>query len=113
MLIKKAKFKRVRSWERKRISDDLYGCDECKDEIKDFPNESQRLEVKIFHRNHDLAESKHFCSWECVLKHLPKIKCDYFVDLPFMYFDEPDGSKRSAERLIKIIKKLLPKQNYR
>ncbi len=91
--------------QRKQVSSDIYGCDNCKKEIKDFPNESQRLELTIF--GHDLNSANlHFCSWDCVLKYIPKIKSDYFVSLPHLYFDEPKGSKRGIVELVKLLKKL-------
>lgn len=103
MLIKEAKFKNVKKIVKQRVSDEVYGCDECKSEIKDFPQESQRLELTVFHHTKD-SYHLHFCSWNCVFKHLPKINTDYFVSLPFVYFDEKEPSKRSSKALMKIIK---------
>lgn len=109
MIIKEAKYKKVMVKQRQRVSDDVYGCDECRAEIKDYPNEGSRLELKIFHYD-NRCDHLHFCSWRCVLKHIPKVKSDYFVDLPFLYFGESKDDKlvgkRSAKEFIKILKKL-------
>lgn len=104
MIIKEAKYKNVKVMQRKCVSETVYGCDECKKEIPKFPNESSRLDLTIFHNSGE-TEHLHFCSWRCVLKHVPKIKSDYFVTLPMLYFDQ--GTKnRTAKDFIKIIKKL-------
>lgn len=104
MIIKKAKFKNVKAFISKRISDDVYGCDQCKKVIPDHPNETQRLEITVF-RHDNSTENLHYCSWKCVLKAIPNIKTDYFASLPFLYFDE--GMKdRCAKELIDLIKKL-------
>ena len=96
--------------QRKCVSDTVYGCDECKTEIGDYPNEVSRLEVKVFHHEKE-TEHLHFCSWACVISHLPKIKTDYFVDLPFLYYDSDTPnkkivSKRSAKELMKLLKRV-------
>lgn len=102
MKTKEAKYKKVRVTQRIEVSPAVYGCDECRKEIKDYPNENSRLEVTA--HSHDVgSENLHFCSWKCVLKHIPKIKCEYFVSLPFLYFDERNGKDRSASELIAIL----------
>ena len=106
MIIKEAEYKEVQTTRREKVSEAIYGCDECKTEMKDDPNEHSRLELKVFHEGNKGVDYLHLCSWDCVLKHLPKIKTDYFVDLPFLYYDEPAKSKRSVKHLISIIKKL-------
>lgn len=113
MLIKKAKYKKVRVWESKLVSQEVHGCDKCKTPIGNYPNEPQRLELSVWEKK-DSHETKnyHFCSWKCLLNFIPTIKSEYFASMPFLYFDEGNG-KRTANELIKIIRKLLPKQNYR
>ncbi|MFA5727550.1 MAG: hypothetical protein WC886_07915 [Saccharofermentanaceae bacterium] len=103
MLIKKAKYKNVRITSRKCISREVYGCDECYHEICEFPNEAARLEVTVFQNPGAEATTLHFCSWACVLKHLPKIKCSYFASLPYMYFDETKPFPRTAKALTNIL----------
>jgi len=106
MLIKEATYENVMVETRKRVSDDVFGCDCCEKEIKEYPNENSRLELTVFKGNSDDAEHLHFCSWECVLKQLPKIKTDYFISLPFVYFDEKCEDKRSGNELISLLKRL-------
>ena len=104
MLIKKAKYKKVRSWKHERISDEVYGCDLCKEEISLWEEEYNYLELNIFSNKEDFGSSrKQFCSWKCVLKYLPKIKSDYFVSLPYLYYDTKKVGLR-AKDLIDIIK---------
>lgn len=112
MIIKKAKYKQVRVWQRRCVSSEVYGCDNCKTEIKEYPNEPLRLDMTVWpDKNHSETEHYHFCSWQCVLKFIPKIKSTYFASLPNLMFDEQ--GRKTASELIKIIKKLLPKQNYK
>lgn len=109
MIIKKAKYKKLMVEQLRQVSEEVHGCDECRKEIKNFPNEPSRLELRVFHHD-DRCDYLHFCSWGCVIKHLPKIKSDYFVDLPFLYFgnskDDKLVGKRSAIELLKILSKL-------
>ena len=104
MLIKKAKYKEVKVMRRKMVSEDIYGCDECESVINDYSNEDSCLKVRVFHKHTEDTDSLHFCSWKCVLDHLPKINTDYFVDLPFLHYDTKIESKRSAKALINIIR---------
>lgn len=105
MLIKKAVYKEVPTTKRVVVTHEVHGCDECGSVIDEYPNPDNRLDLTVFRHVDDCeTESHHFCSWECVLKFLPKIKTDYFVDLPMMYYDTPKGSKRSAKALIETLK---------
>src|SRR3989304_6796074 len=99
MLLKKAKYKKVKSWKNKCISNDVYGCDECKSTIKEFPKEYNKLEMTVFY-NEKETERLQFCSWSCVLKYIPKLNSDNFVTLPYIYFN----GKRGIKELIKSLK---------
>lgn len=106
MLIKKAKYKKVKVWQKRQISPDVHGCDCCKKEIKEWPNEASRLELTVFNNEHDTqSERYHFCSWSCVLKFVSTVKCNYFISLPHLYFDA-GVKERTAKELIKLIKKI-------
>lgn len=102
MIIKKAKYVNKMVSQRVLVSDEVYGCDECRKEIRDFPNENPRLDIAVFHHSHE-SERLHFCSWRCVLKHLPKIKTDYFVSLPFVHYDQPT---KDVKEFLKVLSKL-------
>lgn len=91
---------------RKQLTPDVYGCDECGSVMDELPNEPNRLEMRVFHHTQEDTDSLHFCSWRCVLKHIPKIQSDYFVDMPFLYFDSKEGDKRLASELVEIIKSM-------
>jgi hypothetical protein len=103
MIIKKAKYKKVKVIQRRMISDAVHGCDCCKKEINNYPNEVSRLEVTVFQKD-GLSDTEHlhFCSWACVLKHLPIIKSNYFVSLPHLYYDEGKG-QRTVTELLKLL----------
>lgn len=105
MLIKEAVYKKVTVEQNQLIEDEVFGCDHCKKEIKEFPNEESRLVVDVFRHNDNNTEHLHFCSWKCVLSHLPKIKTDYFLNLPFVSFDSTTPG-RSAKDLFKLLKKI-------
>ena len=102
MKIKEAKYKEVMVKQRQIVSHEVYGCDECRKEIKEFPNEERKLEMTIFHNKKE-SMHLHFCSWRCTLKYLPKIKSDYFATLPYIYFDE---RKKGRDELVKLLKSL-------
>ena len=103
MIIKEAKYKNVMVKQRKCVSETVYGCDECRAEIKEYPNEENRLELTVFRHGSENAEHLHFCTWDCVLNHIPKIKTNYFVSLPYLYYDGRKTSVRGAKQLIKLL----------
>lgn len=93
MIIKKAKYKKVRAWTRKQVSPEVHGCDRCEKVI----TKERPLDVAVFYMNHRTEERDtehlHLCSWKCVfdlMKNIQrtKYKCDYFVTLPMIMFDE-------------------------
>lgn len=102
MLIKPAKYKNKKVIQKVCISYEVHGCDECRTEIKEYPNEPTRLEINVFHHDNSEINHYHFCSWKCALTFIPKIKTDYFIDLPFVHFDS-GVKERSAAELIRIL----------
>jgi len=102
MIIKKAKYKKVRVWQRKQIVAEVHGCDCCKKVIKNWPNEEQRLDMTVWHKRDDSdTKSYHFCSWKCVFDFIAKVKCEYFISLPHLSF-ESDLGKKTAKEFIKL-----------
>ena len=107
MIIKKAEYKKVMKEVNERISDDVYGCDQCK---KEFGSED-KLQIDVFYhdeknkkQNNGGGTDKHdFCSWVCVFKFLPKIKTDYFVNLPYLKYDSKTKGA-TAKDFLKLIK---------
>lgn len=104
MIIKKAKYKTVTVKQKRMVSDEVYGCDECKKEIKEFPNEDPRLNITVFYHAEPGTDNYHFCSWECVLKFIPKINTDYFINLPHVCYDS-NNKHKNAQGLIDAITK--------
>lgn len=107
MILKKAEYKKVIKEINERISDDVYGCDECKKEFGD----EYKLQIDVFY--HDEKNKKKdstgetdkydFCSWVCVFKFLPKIKTDFFVNLPYLIYDSKTKGT-SVKDFLKLIK---------
>lgn len=103
MILKKAVYKKQMVEQNVLVSDDLYGCDECNTELHE---DDERLELTVFFKKTSKEPKRlHFCSWDCVLKNLKKIKCDYFVDLPYLFYDQ-GKSKSGTNRLIELIEKI-------
>ena len=102
MKIKEAQYKSEMREARVMVSDDVYGCDECKKPINRAelgPKGSrQYLQAQVFSRHdRDGAKSLEFCSWKCCLKGLSKAKTDYFVSLPYLHYDETQKGIRSSD----------------
>ena len=106
MIIKKAKYKKVMVEENQCIEEAVYGCDECGCEIKEYPNEADKLEMTLFYKDYGKeSEILHFCSWECVIKKLQTVECDSFIDLPFVRMD--NNNKKGGKYLIELLSKLI------
>jgi len=99
MIIKDAEYEDVMVKQRMCVSAAVHGCDECKAAI-DIEN---GLEMTVFRSTKENTESLQFCSWDCVLAHIPKVKTDYFVKLPFVHFDADEESKCGSSQLIKLL----------
>jgi hypothetical protein len=90
MIIKEAKYKKVKRIVEVLISDDVYGCDHCKKEIDDSGNLSIDVffhDEKFKKQNINNTDKYDFCSWKCLITFLPKIKTDYFISMPFLHYD--------------------------
>ncbi len=99
MIVKPAKFKKEKRIVDVRVSNDIYGCDQCK---KEFEENREYLQYTI-HFQEGEAERHEFCSWKCVLKSLKKVKTDYFVSMPFLHYDKGTAGTR-AKDFLKAIK---------
>lgn len=99
MIVKKAKYRKVRRTVREQVSPEVYGCDYCKKAINMGLSGKHRahLALTVFFNGGKEAEHMHFCSWRCVLKHLPTIKTDYFISLPYLTFDGPEEKGLRAQ----------------
>jgi len=93
------------------VKDEVYGCDNCSKTISS-PYENQRnyLEIIVFYRDSRNPDHLQFCSWNCVFKFLGKIqktkfKCDYFVSLPLLKFDEYKPGYQEFISTIRNLKK--------
>lgn len=106
MLLKKAVYKNTRVIRKIMIRDEVHGCDCCRKEIKEYPNESSRLILTVWpKKNQSNTETYHFCTWKCLLKFIPRIKSNYFASLPHLHFDSK-AKERTAIELKNIIKTL-------
>ena len=98
MKIKEAKYKKVKRVVNERISQEVYGCDNCKVVIDMNLKNRTYLELTVHHHNSEY-ESHQLCSWKCVLEFLPTVKTDYFVSLPFLSYDEEQVGLRAKDFL--------------
>ena len=104
MLIKEAVYKKVKVTQNKLVENAIYGCDCCKKEIRQYPNEDNRLEMTLFKKN-DENINLHFCSWDCVLNYISNLKIEFdFISLPFVYSSDVKESMRGFQRLAEIVK---------
>lgn len=73
---------------KKLLQEEAYGCDTCRNPIDPYadPNKREYLEATVFNKN-DKSERLQFCSWKCTFKSLRKVRCDYFISLPYLTFD--------------------------
>jgi hypothetical protein len=107
MIVKKAEYKKVMKEVNERISDDVYGCDQCK---KEFGG-ADKLQIDVFFKDENLKKQSEgnlvdkydFCSWVCVFKFLPKIKTDSFVNLPYLMYDSKTKGA-TVKDFLKLIK---------
>jgi hypothetical protein len=105
MIIKEAIYKKKRVTKLVRIEDEINGCDCCQKEIKS--GESLKLDIFYDNKRDIDTDHKDFCSWECLLKELPKIECDSFINLPFLHYDKYSiGSPVSAKPLLDLLSNL-------
>ncbi len=101
MILKEEKRKKVKVWNNIIVSQVVYGCDECRKEM-DLNNPDVDYLRSTIHKNNSGYQELTFCSWKCVLKYLPKIKCDYFVSLPYVMYDN-NKKGCTAKDLIKLL----------
>ena len=91
---------------KKEVSPDVYGCDNCQKEIQRQldAGKRQHLQMTVFRNPSDSgAEHLEFCSWKCVLQYLPKVNSNYFVNLPYLHFDEGYPKEMTGKALISLI----------
>ena len=92
MKIKEAEYKDEQVTRKRRVKDAIYGCDCCE---KEFDGDNT-LTIRAFFSDTSLIKNYDgerdcvnydFCSWECLLKKLPELKSDYFIDIPYLSCD--------------------------
>jgi hypothetical protein len=67
--------------QRRYVGEDKFTCDHCGAEV------DGHFQMTVFFNERD-AEKMHFCGWRCLLVKLPTVKCDDFITLPELRFDE-------------------------
>lgn len=101
MIIKERRYKKCsKCGARKFVAEEVYGCDVCKKQI-DITDSVSYLHFTVFRQSGD-TEHLHLCSWDCVLEKLSTLESDYFVDLPYLYFD---GTRPDREDFFKAMQK--------
>lgn len=102
MIVKGAEYKKVMKEFNQRVSDAVYGCDECKKEF----GEDKILVIRVFHHESaDDVDKYEFCSWKCLFKFLPKVQTDYFIELPYLTYDAKINGT-SAKDFINLVAKI-------
>lgn len=111
MQIKEAKWEHCPSCgtKQKCISDEEYGCDECKKPINinvKGKRHNDYLDLTVF-ENPSAPHSRDYqlCSWKCVLKKLRKLKCGYFISLPYLHFEKDALPGQRARDFFKELKR--------
>jgi hypothetical protein len=92
---------------KKEVSPDVYGCDNCRKEIQRnlAAGKRQNLQMTVFRNPHNSdSQNLEFCSWKCVLAYLPKIRCNYFVNLPYLHFDAGYPREMTGKALIDLLR---------
>jgi hypothetical protein len=109
MLIKKRKYEKCSKCKAniRLINEDVYGCDYCKNPIDLNMDGSNYLDFTAFWHD-DRNERMQFCSWICALEKLKTLKTDYFINLPFLSFDEKKVGLRAKDFWEAIKKIKLP-----
>lgn len=92
MKIEEAKFETCKECKThlKRISDEVYGCDQCRKPIAmdvSGKRHNDYLDLTVHYLGGEGSVSHQFCSWACLFEFLPTIKTDYFVSLPFLQYE--------------------------
>jgi len=83
-------------------NDDLCKCANCEGEV----DAVEPLLLTIFNQGQEAGKAQEypFCSWECVFDYLPGVCCDYFVDLPFLHYDD-NRTGDGVQAFLKLIKR--------
>ena len=90
MLLKERTYRTCKSCKSlSHLRSEVYGCDGCRKVLDMNKPEVDYLRANI-HRKEQTGLSQEIvcCSWKCMMKSLRKVKCDYFISLPFLHFDE-------------------------
>lgn len=89
---------------RKALTGEVYGCDACKKVIDMNEPEKQYLGATVFEHGSGGTKDLHCCSWRCMVKALRKVKCDYFISLPFLHYDKDVGKGMRAKDFFALLK---------
>lgn len=100
MIIQEAKYEEVTETYTVRVSEPVHGCDNCGKAIQ-----GRALGITVFAKETDDNRSLEFCSWRCTLMFIPKIECEFFIDLPFLIYNNEEGDSNSKE-FIDLISKI-------
>ena len=78
-------------------------------------NHFPRLDMTVWPtKDSDEVQHYHFCSWDCVLKFIPKIKSTYFASLPHLtFYNNGKGSATELMKAINLLKSKHPRPNHK
>ena len=78
---------------KKLLQDDKYGCDNC---FKPIDESDEVLRVDV-HSKAGSVKRLEFCSWACLLEKMRTVESDYFINLPFLSFDNAGVGTRPQD----------------
>lgn len=88
MIIKEREYKTCKECKsRELISDEEYGCDNCREKINLEVHEEYLSLTIHYHSPTKSSKTCHFCSWFCVFQKLKTLQTEYFISLPYLSFD--------------------------
>lgn len=75
-----------------------YYCDNCNKLIEPVTDDDFMLNTTIFDQDIDTHSiTKNYCCWECCLRDLKKIDCNYFLNLPHLSYDTKKKGLRAKD----------------
>ena len=105
MIIKERKYDKCKTCGTKKfVSSEVYGCDNC---FEEFSGDGNFLRVSAWNNPSDSRCTDYtYCSWNCVFAGLKKMKSDYFINLPYISFDDQPKGQNAKDfwKAIKAIK---------
>jgi len=89
---------------RRQVKAEIIGCDGCGKPIDLGDPDRETLQAGVFHRSEKEDTGRlYFCSWQCALAALSKVRTDSFISLPYLSYDHTVPGTRASDfwRIVK------------